>query len=85
MAEMKSNVWSAGTVIHGYTMLTDAYVGEMAFSGKAKSPTGQVVFFKKYRIPSATVTPWYKDYVAYQKEIKHRIETISKKDRKSVV
>ena len=44
--------WPAGKKIRDYTMLEEAHEGADAFIrsfwGRAKSPTGQVVFFKKY-------------------------------------
>jgi len=46
----------------------------MAISYPAKSPSGEKVFFKQYKSPSVTV-PWYKAYVAYQAEMKRRLES----------
>ena len=43
-----NTLWSAGKKIHGYTMLEDAHEGSNSVWSKAKSPTGQTVFFKKY-------------------------------------
>lgn len=75
-----NTIWSAGKVIHGYTMLTDGHEGSNSIWGKAKSPTGQTVFFKKYTSPSSLFTDWYRGYVEYQKELKRRIDSISVTD-----
>ena len=81
MASLDINtVWSAGKVIHGYTMLTEGNQGSNSIWGKAKSPTGQTVFFKKYITPSSVFTDWYQGYVDYQKELKRRIDAISVTD-----
>ena len=74
--------WSAGKKIHGYTMLEDAHEGSNSIWGKAKSPTGQTVFFKKYTSPSSMFDDWYQGYVDYQKEIKDRIDRVSITDDK---
>lgn len=77
-------LWKAGKVIHGYTMLEDAHEGAEAdirsVWGKAKSPTGKTVFFKKYTSPSSTFDDWYQGYVDYQKELKKRIDQITSVD-----
>ena len=77
-------LWKAGKVIHGYTMLEDAHEGAEAdirsVWGKAKSPTGKTVFFKKYTSPSSTFDDWYQGYVDYQKELKNRIDQITSVD-----
>ncbi|MBR4518629.1 MAG: protein kinase, partial [Victivallales bacterium] len=72
--------WAAGKVIHGYTMLTEGHEGSNSIWGKAKSPTGQTVFFKKYTTPSSVFSDWYQGYVKYQKELKRRIDAISVTD-----
>ena len=77
-----NTLWSAGKVIHGYTMLEEAHEGSNSVWGKAKSPTGQTVFFKKYTSPSSMFDDWYQGYVDYQKEIKRRIDQISITDSK---
>ena len=77
-----NTLWSAGKVIHGYTMLEDAHEGSNSVWGKAKSPTGQTVFFKKYTSPSSMFDDWYQGYVEYQKELKRRIDQISVTDAK---
>jgi serine/threonine protein kinase len=63
-----------GTVVNGYEILGPPHRGGMAISYPAKSPSGEKVFFKQYKSPSVTV-PWYKAYVAYQAEIKRRVES----------
>ena len=75
-----NTLWSAGKKIHGYTMLEDAHEGSNSVWGKAKSPTGQTVFFKKYNSPSSRFNDWYRGYVDYQKEIKKRIDAVSATD-----
>lgn len=75
-----NTLWSAGKVIHGYTMLGDAHEGSNSVWGKAKSPTGKTVFFKKYKSPSSFFDDWYRGYVEYQKEIKRRIDAVSSTD-----
>ena len=77
-----NTLWSAGKVIHGYTMLEDAHEGSNSVWGKAKSPTGPIVFFKKYTSPSSMFDDWYQGYVDYQKELKRRIDQISITDDK---
>ena len=77
-------LWKAGKVIHGYTMLEDAHEGAesdiRSVWGKAKSPTGKTVFFKKYLSPSSYFDNWYRGYVEYQKELKKRIDQITSVD-----
>jgi len=63
-----------GTVVNGYEILGNPHRGGMAISYPAKSPSGQKVFLKQYKSPSVTV-PWYKAYVAYQREMKRRLES----------
>ncbi|MBQ9337256.1 MAG: protein kinase [Lentisphaeria bacterium] len=75
-----NTLWSAGKKIHGYTMLEDSHEGSNSIWGKAKSATGQTVFFKKYSSPSSMFDDWYQAYVDYQKEIKKRIDSVSRTD-----
>ncbi|MBR6372834.1 MAG: protein kinase, partial [Victivallales bacterium] len=77
-----NTLWSPGKVIHGYTMLEEGHEGSNSVWGKAKSPTGQTVFFKKYTSPSSVFDDWYRGYVEYQKELKRRIDQISTIDAK---
>lgn len=62
-----------GTVINGYTIKRQINKGAMAIAYEAVSSTGEKVFLKQYKSPSVR-TEWYKGYVAYQSELKRRIE-----------
>ena len=75
-----NTIWPAGKVIHGYTMLEEGHEGSNSIWGKAKSPSGQIVFFKKYTTPSSMFDSWYRGYVEYQEEIRRRIDLISVND-----
>ena len=69
----------AGKVVHGYTWLEDGHEGSNSVWGKAKSPTGQTVFLKKYTTPSI-FDPWRNDYIKYQAELKRRIDCTAAKN-----
>lgn len=56
-----------------YVIEDEVSVGGMARSYRA-SASGKTVFFKDYKSPTPTL-PWYAGYVAYQAELKRRIET----------
>ena len=62
-----------GDVVHGYRVTKLLNRGAMATSYAAMAPSGDKVFLKQYKSPSVTV-PWYRDYVAYQQELKRRVE-----------
>jgi serine/threonine protein kinase len=62
-----------GDSIGGYRILKVFGPGMMAISYAAQAPSGRKVFFKQYKSPSPTVV-WYKDFVAYQKELAARVE-----------
>jgi len=62
-----------GDNVNGYTIIEQLNVGGMAVSYSAKTGSGDKVFLKQYKSPSVTLD-WYRDYVAYQKEIKRRVE-----------
>jgi eukaryotic-like serine/threonine-protein kinase len=62
-----------GDEIKGYRILSAFDPGAFAFAGKAQSPSGRHVFIKKYKRPGSA-SPWYDAYVAYQMELKRRIE-----------
>ncbi|MBQ6245419.1 MAG: protein kinase [Kiritimatiellae bacterium] len=47
--------------------------GRYAVSYAARRPDGSPVFLKQYKAPSR-IEPWYRDYIAYQGELKRRIE-----------
>ena len=62
-------------VINGYTIDRDGFhnSGAMALSYAAQDKSGAKVFFKQYKSPTLRVS-WYRDYVAYQKELKKRVD-----------
>ena len=62
----------AGDVIRGYRVTKVFGPGMMAISYAALAPGGRKVFFKQYKSPAPTVV-WYKDFVAYQKELSARV------------
>jgi hypothetical protein len=62
-----------GDEIRGYRILAVFDPGNFAFSGKARAPNGKPVFLKKYCSPGGAVE-WYPDFVAYQTELKRRIQ-----------
>src|SRR4028118_253743 len=61
-----------GDTIRGYRILKVFGPGMMAISYAAQAPSGAKVFFKQDKSPAPTVV-WYKDFVAYQKELSARI------------
>lgn len=61
-----------GDVIRGYRIVKVFGPGMMAISYAAQAPDGRRVFFKQYKSPAPTVV-WYKDFVAYQKELAARV------------
>ena len=63
-----------GDTIRGYRITKVFGPGMMAISYGARAPSGKKVFFKQYKSPAPTVV-WYKDFVAYQKELSARILT----------
>jgi serine/threonine protein kinase len=63
-----------GDRIKGYEILKAFDPGGFAFAGKAKSATGRPVFFKKYKRPGGS-SPWLAGFIAYQTELKRRIQT----------
>ena len=64
----------AGDGIRGYRITKVFGPGMMAISYAALSPTGTKVFFKQYKSPAPTVV-WYRDFVAYQKELSARVSS----------
>ncbi len=62
-----------GDRINGYEVLKTFDPGAFAFAAKAKSRDGRTVFFKKYKRPGAA-SAWYEGFVAYQQELKRRIQ-----------
>lgn len=74
-----------GKIVNGYTIVECLASGN-AISYIATSPKEVLpgnrdgkVFFKQYRSPSVRVS-WYKGYVAYQQEIKRRIDSTDLKN-----
>ena len=61
-----------GDTVHGYRITKVFGPGMMAISYAAQAPDGRKVFFKQYKSPAPTVV-WYKDFVAYQKELAARV------------
>jgi serine/threonine protein kinase len=61
-----------GDVIRGYRITKVFGPGMMAISYAALAPSGRKVFFKQYKSPAPTVV-WYRDFVAYQKELSARV------------
>jgi hypothetical protein len=61
-----------GDTIRGYRILKVFGPGMMAISYAAQAPSGRKIFFKQYKSPAPTVV-WYKDFVAYQKELSARV------------
>lgn len=63
-----------GEKIKGYEILQVFEPGGFAFAGKARAPNGRTVFFKKYKRPGGS-SPWLAGFIAYQAELKRRIQT----------
>lgn len=63
-----------GDQIKGYKVVKTFDPGGFAFAAKAQAPTGRSVFFKKYKRPGGS-SPWLTGFVAYQTELKRRIQT----------
>ena len=55
-----------------YEIEKDLSTGAFAVSYLARDPGGRKVFLKQYKSPSVLVD-WYKGYVAYQQELKRRV------------
>ena len=62
----------ADDVIRGYRITKVFGPGMMAISYAALSPAGTRVFFKQYKSPAPSVV-WYRDFVAYQRELSARV------------
>lgn len=62
-----------GNCLNGYEIIDLLNVGALAIAYSARNSAGEKVFFKQYKSPSVTLE-WYKGYVAYQTELKRRIE-----------
>jgi serine/threonine protein kinase len=61
-----------GDTIRGYRIRKVFGPGMMAISYGAEAPSGGKVFFKQYKSPAPTVV-WYRDFVAYQRELSERV------------
>jgi serine/threonine protein kinase len=74
MADFSSGIkLQEGDIIKGYEVKKVFDPGAFAFASKAVSPTGRVVFFKKYKRPGGS-SPWLQGYIDYQAELKRRIQ-----------
>ena len=62
-----------GDSIRGYQIKRLLNKGNMAIAFDAVSPTKERVFLKQYKSPAPTLS-WFKGFVAYQKEMKARID-----------
>lgn len=62
-----------GDNIRGYQIVKAFDPGGFAFAAKAEAPTGRPVFFKKYKRPGGS-SPWLAGFIAYQTELKRRIQ-----------
>jgi eukaryotic-like serine/threonine-protein kinase len=69
-----ARVLMPGTMVRGYRIEKTLGRGAFALSYEAFAASGERVFFKQYKSPSPTVE-WYRAYVAYQEEMKRRLET----------
>jgi serine/threonine protein kinase len=72
-------VLKPGMEVGGYTIAEELNRGAMAIAYRATSTSGETVFFKQYNSPGAKLA-WYPAYVAYQDELKHRIESTALKN-----
>jgi serine/threonine protein kinase len=62
-----------GLKVKGYSVVRVLNKGAFAVAYEARTSAGEKVFFKQYKSPSVTVD-WYSPYVAYQQELKRRVE-----------
>lgn len=63
-----------GDSVRGYRVTKVFGPGMMAISYAAIAPSGHKVFFKQYKSPAPSVV-WYDEFVAYQKELSHRVRS----------
>jgi serine/threonine protein kinase len=66
-------VYNIGERVQGYTIRELITIGNNSVAYAATDASGRKVFFKAYQSPSVRV-PWYKPFVAHQRELKERIE-----------
>lgn len=64
---------SPGQEVNGYTIVRLLTAGAFAMSYEARGADGSRVFLKQYKSPSPR-TPWYREYVEHQQEIRRRVE-----------
>ena len=62
-----------GQRIRNYTIKKVFAPGAMAMSAQATTDSGEVVFFKRYKLPTVRLK-WYRGYVEYETEIHKRIK-----------
>ena len=67
-----------GQKVKGYSIARVLNKGAFAVAYEARSAGGERVFLKQYKSPSISVD-WYAPYVAYQRELKRRVESTSAK------
>ena len=73
--EFSSGVkFRVGDRIKGYEIVQVFDPGAFAFAGQARTASGRPVFFKKYKRPGGS-SPWLNAFVAYQSELKSKIES----------
>lgn len=65
--------FSEGDQIKEYRVAEYLGSGGYTFYGKAVGADGKPVFLKKYRLPGPR-NPWYDEFVAYQHELKSRVQ-----------
>lgn len=63
-----------GSDVHGYRVEERLSDGAFAISYRAVQSDGVPVFLKQYKMPTVA-TPWYRAYISYQEQLKHRIES----------
>ncbi|MCE5247762.1 MAG: protein kinase [Candidatus Polarisedimenticolia bacterium] len=63
-----------GQTIDDFTVEARLGGGYFATPFRATDKTGRRVFLKQYKVPTS-LTPWYKGYIAYQAEMRRRIQS----------
>lgn len=69
-----ARVFKPGERIGSYRIVRELNRGLMAISYEAQTQSRNRVFLKQYKSPSIRV-PWYRDYLAYQRLLKERIDS----------
>lgn len=72
-------VYNPGERVQGMTVVRQVHSGAMAVSYEARTATGDKVFLKQYKSPTVRVK-WYPAFMAYQEEMRRRIEGPECKD-----